>query len=138
MYEGICQQLYGTFVGFCSSQEQIVCFTIFYIKHLLNLTSIRNKSHYVKYFFNCIITHLFSFKKIRTSFLYFCNFSCCPNTNFWGLIVTCTLFTINYFIYTKTKKVEKTALSRLKVIAIFFYFDKKTVLIRLKTKAILL
>ena len=44
------------------------------------------------------------------------------------------LFAINNFIYTKTKEVKKTVLSRLKIKTIFLQIDKKVILIRLKIK----
>ena len=72
-----------------------------------------------------MFTQIFSFNVIRKEFLHFLIFCYCSNTDFWRLTTVCTVFTINHFIYPKTKLVKKASLIRLLFRQYFYSLTKK-------------
>ena len=111
MHDGNYQQLYHTFIDFCSSQEQILKFS-----HFLELLYHTFVESYINQEYillqmviaNSMFTYFFSFKLIRNEFQHFWISHYCFNTYFYRFIGVHIMFTINYFIYTKTQKAKKS------------------------------
>ena len=108
IHEGNCQQLYHAIADFCCSQEQTLMFHhflkqfyhIFFESYLDQKQCLVRKAN----FLTACLHIFFSFKMTRNKFLHFWISHYCSNTYFYKFIDVYTIFTINHFIYTKTKK----------------------------------
>ena len=95
-----------------------------FITHFLSLRMIgkRIKHNFITYSF---IMHLFSFHVIRNNFWHFWIYHYYSNASFWRRIVTCTIFSINYVIYTNTKKLKELSCIGWNLKQCFYSFTKK-------------